>query len=96
MKIPKNLKHIFWDTNIQNIDKEKHKQYIIDRVLEYADFDGDKWIEGIYTKSEIVECIKDSKTISIKTANMYSLIYNIPQEEILCFQQPFTQKQERF
>ncbi len=96
ISIPKNIRFCFWGVDLKSLDKEKHKQYIIDQILEYADFDGDKWLKTLYNQKEIIDSIKKSKTISMKTANMYSLIFNIPHEEIYCFMHPFTQKQYRF
>jgi hypothetical protein len=94
--IPSNIIPLLWDTPIENISIEKNKQYIIERVLEYGSLSDDKWLKEVYSIDEIIEIIKKSRKISLKTANFYSIIFNIPQNQIECFKKPFTQKQNRF
>ena len=96
INIPPKVISLLWDAKLADISLSKHKQYVIERVLEYGDLAEDKWLKSVYSIEDIIDVIKRSRQISIKTANYYSLIFNIPQEEILCFKQPFTQKQNRF
>jgi hypothetical protein len=35
--VPAALRKLFWDANIETLDTEKHKVYIIERVLEFGD-----------------------------------------------------------
>ena len=95
-KFPQELNVLFWDTNPENLDYKKHKKYIVERILEYGDLSADRWLNSIYSEKDIVEIVKTSKRISLKTANFYTVKYNLKKEDIECFKNPFTQKQNRF
>jgi uncharacterized protein DUF6922 len=59
--------NLFWDTSVEKIDIEKHKIYIIERVLSHgllADF---YFLLQLYTSEEITIAVKKSKTLDKKT-----------------------------
>lgn len=86
--IPHEFKPIFWDTDIDSLDKEKHKKYIIERILEFGDENEYRWMFKNYTDEEIIDVVKKSRRISRKTATMIANFYNIPKEEIRCLKEP--------
>lgn len=96
MNIPSYIKKNLWDTPVENLDLNKHYKYITERVLEYADFQGFRWLEEKYGKEKIVDVLKNSRKISAKTGNFFAVVYSIGKEEMRCLTHPFTQKQNRF
>lgn len=84
-KEKKLLKPIFWDTDIDKLDCENHKNYIIERVLQYGRSEHVRWLLKKFSKNDIIETVKVSRSIDRKTANFWSLHYKIPREEIKCF-----------
>ncbi len=56
----------FWDVDKEKIDKEKNKDFIISRVLEYGTIDDVRNLMENYTKKEIAETVKKSFNISKK------------------------------
>ena len=52
--IPKKLQPILWSTNVNLLDIEKHKGYIINQVLIYGTLDEIKWLFDTYSKREVV------------------------------------------
>ena len=95
-KVPSYILKYLWDTPKDKVDANKHSSFIIERVLEYGDEKSIEWLNDTYKKGEIVSVLKEIKKISPKTGNFFALYYNIPKEELLCIQEPFTQKQNRF
>lgn len=51
--IPKKLQPILWSTNVNLLDIEKHKGYIINQVLIYGTLDEIKWLFDTYSKKEV-------------------------------------------
>jgi len=94
--IPQTVKRYLWDVNEKDLSVETHKNFIIERVLEYGDFDSIKWLQDNFSNNEIVAVLKTSNKLSRNTGNLYALYFNVPKEELLCIQKPFTQKQNRF
>lgn len=72
----------FWDVDKEKIDKEKNKDFIISRVLEYGTIDDVRNLMENYTKKEISETVKKSFNISKKTANFWGLLLNISKEKM--------------
>ncbi|HLD38456.1 MAG: hypothetical protein A3D75_01590 [Candidatus Levybacteria bacterium RIFCSPHIGHO2_02_FULL_37_18] len=74
--IPQNFKKYFWDTDFNSLNIEKHKKYIIERILELGDDEAVKWLNNVFKKDEIINTLKTSRTISRKSLNFWNLIIN--------------------
>jgi hypothetical protein len=82
------LRPIFWDTDINNLDPEKHTRYIIERILQYGLSEHVNWMLKSYTEDEVIQAVKQSRNIDRKTANFWSIHLEINKDEILCFTKP--------
>ncbi|MCL4384835.1 MAG: hypothetical protein M1479_10255 [Actinobacteria bacterium] len=57
--IPEELKPILWSKNINNLDPETDKIYIIHQVLAYGNIDDIKILKKIYSDREIENIFKN-------------------------------------
>jgi hypothetical protein len=78
---------LFWDTNTETLDPVRHKQTIIERVLERG-----SWLEiqeliSFYGKSEITEAAKKSRWFSDKTMHFISGYFDLPLEQMRCYKE---------
>lgn len=80
---------IFWDTNTANLDKEKHKAYIIERVLNYGRMEDWSELKKLYSLEVILEQAQKIRNLHPRSLSFISLYYNIPKSNFLCY----TQKQ---
>ena len=87
--IPYALEKYFWDVDAKNLDAQKNKSYIIERVLEYGDTDAVRWMKNIYPVLQIIEVLKRSRALSQKSAHFWALFFEVPESEILCFSKQF-------
>lgn len=74
--------YLFWDTPLENLDTEKHKNYITERVMSrgmLADF---YYLLQLYTAEEISSAIKKSRVLDNKTINFCSIYFKIPITEL--------------
>jgi hypothetical protein len=94
--IPQPVKVLLWDVNPETISLSDSSQFIIERILEYGDLAEIKWMESTFSRKQIIETLMTSKRISSKSGNFFALKYNLEKETLLCLQQPFTNKQDRF
>jgi len=53
--IPKKLQPILWSTNVELLDIEKNKGYIVHQILLYGTFDELQWLFNTYSKEEIID-----------------------------------------
>ena len=75
-------KRIFWDVNPENLDWQKSKQFIIERVLVRGGMNDMKKIISLYNKTDIREAIKKSRDLDKLTHNFCSNYFNIPKAEM--------------
>ncbi|MBD3321855.1 MAG: hypothetical protein GF350_12235 [Chitinivibrionales bacterium] len=85
------LRPFFWDVDITTLDIVKHRRFIIERLLMFGRPEQVKWVLEHYSREEIVETIKKSKAINRKTASYWSIHFDIPREEIVCFNRQLMQ-----
>lgn len=83
-RVPEQLKGFFWDVDVKELDIEKHKVYIIERLLDFGSEAAYRWLFATYTDTDIMAVIRRSKRISRPTALMMANFYSIPKEEVWC------------
>jgi len=88
MKIPKSLHKYFWDVNVKNLDYD-HPYFVINRLLEKGDIEAARWVEKNFSKEQISYTIKNFRDFSLRNASFWSLIYKIPLDQVICFQEPY-------
>jgi len=77
--------HLFWDVEPSKIDFDKHKAWVIQRVLEYGLMNDWKLIHQYYGINEIAQTVMNLKDIDKKSASFISVLSGIPKEIFLCY-----------
>lgn len=67
------LKKYFWDIDMDSLDTERHKKYILERLLEMGDEQAVKWMKEVYPNADILKVLKQSRNISKKSLNFWNL-----------------------
>ena len=91
MFISSDLRPFFWDIDIAALDADKHKRFIIERILKYGTSKEVRWLLSKYTDEDIIETVKKSKNIGRKTASYWAVHYGIKREDIACLNRQLTQ-----
>ena len=73
---------LFWDNPVENIDTEKHKNYIIERVMSHGLLQDFYFLLQLYTREEIINSLKKSKVLDAKTIHFCSHYFKIPITEM--------------
>lgn len=68
-------KHIFWDCDMQTLDFEKEKSFIISRILMRGTDREIRLIENMFSLKEIVQAVKNSFEADAKCINFYETLY---------------------
>lgn len=68
------LKKYFWDTDIQNLDPQQHKTYIVERILELGDEEAVAWMKKNFDRDEILRIVNQSRRVSPKSRNFWNLV----------------------
>ena len=75
--IPEQLRHLFWDTNLNKIHIKQNARYIIERILEFGDMNSLEWLQRVYPISTIIDVIFLSRVISEKSRNFWMLWFGV-------------------
>ena len=69
--------HLFWDTDPEQVDPERHRAYIIERVLEHGNEKDAEWMLRQYARQAIIEVLEKSRRISAKSKNYWGIILGL-------------------
>lgn len=86
--LPPYLKPLFWDADPAALDVYRHRRYIIERILEFGDFREIRWMQETYAADEIVRVLREARGLSPRSAAYWSLVYDVPAEEMACLRKP--------
>ena len=73
IKLPDSLQGILWSKNIENINLEEDKVYIIHQILAYGDIKEVEWLFEVYPKNDIKN-IFINRPVKIYTRPVYFFI----------------------
>lgn len=73
---------LFWDIPLENIDSQKHKDFIVERVIGRGGLYDFYYLLKLYTKEEIIGALKKSRSFDRKIVNFCSLYFHIPKAEM--------------
>lgn len=60
MKLPNQLQSVLWSINIDHLNLEKDKYYIIHQILSYGRLEDMLWLISTYPRKEIIDVFKVS------------------------------------
>lgn len=70
---PKILQPFLWSTNVELLDIDRDKSYIIHQILLYGTFKELRWLLTTYSKKEIIETFTN-KPIRMYPKDMYIFV----------------------
>jgi hypothetical protein len=95
-RLPRRLDKFFWDVSPDQIDLNRHSEYVIARLLEHGDLVAIQWLIKAYRKEEIINVVKQSRQLSRKTANFWRLRLAIPKSAVYALKRPYVISPEPF
>jgi len=88
-RLPASAYKYFWDINPVELDISAHPRYVIERILEYGDFPELRWLFARFSREEIVGVLKLSRTLTLRSANFWSLIFGVSHRQVKCLSKRF-------
>ena len=83
--IPSWMKHYFWDTDINTLDLDKNRVFIIERLLNVGNEKTLSWVFENYSINSVRDAVQTSRGLSLKTARCWQNYFNLKEEEMRCF-----------
>jgi hypothetical protein len=78
-------KELFWDISPEQLDIQRNRRLIIDRVLQYGNLKEFIYILDLYGIEKIKQEVKQIAYLDPKTLEFVSGYFNIDKKELKCF-----------
>lgn len=75
-------KELFWDSEVEDINLQKNRRYVIERVISRGRMQDFKVLLSLYSIEEIKSAVRQSKELDPKTRHFCSWYFDIPQNEL--------------
>lgn len=82
LRIPKKFVKYFWDVDFEKLDFKKHKNFILDRLLNYGTFNTFSWIFSNFSMDDVKNLLKNNGKHSL-SRNSYLFWVKIAKEKKL-------------
>lgn len=76
--------YLFWDTDRETVDPEKHRPYIVQRVVERGSFSDWKLLRDHYGLDGVVSVAQGHRTLEPTALAFLSTVGNVPKESFRC------------
>ena len=83
--IPEKLRVYFWDSDIDKLDPDQNKCFIISRLYTKGGVEGINWINKNYSDQDIIEAAKKRRDLNPIVANYLRSKYQIDKNEMNFF-----------
>lgn len=78
---------LFWDTPLENIDDQKNRRFIINRVLERGNREDWLLTLNFYSLNVIVKEAQQMRSLDPKALAYIACVGNVPKESFRCYTQ---------
>ena len=78
---------LFWDTDVRNLDYEKHARYVMEKVIMLGTLEEWRQLQEYYGNDRIREEMKQSRVLDPRSLSFLSCIFDIPKTQFRCFTQ---------
>lgn len=78
-------KHLFWDVDLKTFDLQKHRGFMVERVLGYGVLKDWNLIKELYGREEIKNISLNIRSLDAVTLSFLSTIFKIDKIEFRCY-----------
>lgn len=77
--------NLFWDADLEQLDFDANKKYVIQRVLERGAFTDLQIAFKYYGANVIIEIARNLRTLEPRALSFIARIANLPKESFKCY-----------
>ncbi|MDO4224901.1 MAG: hypothetical protein Q4C75_03305 [Bergeyella zoohelcum] len=77
--------HLFWDVDLAEINIEKHRNFLIGRVIEYGFLKDWQLLKSLYGIEEIKKTSIELRSLDAVSLAFLSTIFQIPINQFRCY-----------
>lgn len=76
---------LFWDVDVESLDPEKNKHYIIPRIMDRGDLEEVRLIMSYYGKQVIKDVLLEAPYLDIKTISFFANYFNCSRDDFRAY-----------
>ncbi|HUT42870.1 MAG TPA: hypothetical protein VMW95_00930 [Desulfobacterales bacterium] len=73
-RLPEEFQKYFWDVKFDELNIEKYPRFITERILNYGDLNGIKWLLSWTDRQFIRTLVNNSRNLNAKTKNFWQIM----------------------
>ncbi len=77
------MRPLFWDTDVQALDRDRNAPYIIARLLNLGGMRGYIWTVDLFTEQQIADAVIRRRDLRPVVCSFMARRLNIPQERLV-------------
>ena len=77
--------HVFWDVNIDKIDMQRDKKFLIERIINYGFEQDEILLHSIYSYRILRKTIRKLENINESAIPYLSAVFNIKEQAFKCY-----------
>ena len=77
--------HLFWDVEEDELDMEQHKEFIVERVLDYGVMNDWLAVKEYYSLEKLAEIAKNVRCLMPKSLSFIALVTNTQITDYRCY-----------
>ena len=85
VEIPSAFSPFFWDVHVHELDKDRHRIFIIERLLNEGDQHTLRWLLEVYTDGELRQAVMTARGLNRKATRYWQHYFGLREEEMRCF-----------
>jgi len=78
-------KQLFWDVDLKDLDPDRSKRLIIERIFVLGTIKEIKIVMDYYGKDIVLDVLRSLNYIDPKTLNFLSVFFNVSLESFVCY-----------
>ena len=83
--VAKFSKHLFWDTPIESVQVEKHRKWLVKRVLEKGRKSDWDQLLSLYGKTGVAEAVRTMRSLEKRAFRFACAMLDIEPSECTCY-----------
>lgn len=87
--VPLILRSYLWDIDPESFNLVDHADFIIERLLEMGDEPAVQWVFKTFSKDDIKDVLRKTRSLSKQSAVFWSLMLDLPYDEVRCLSKSF-------
>jgi len=77
--IPAEVRRLFWDVRPETVDVERHRKWLIRRVLDWGDVPALKWLRQVYGDDALKQVVAENRGLARKTHVFWVTYFGLPE-----------------